>query len=373
MHGPDAFSPEAAGLKRVKLFNYSRPMKTLRVVVPTPLPEELCELIERTEPRVEMVRDQALLPPQGHPGDHRGDETFTRTAEEQVRFEKLIDSADALYGVPDQSPSQLKRTVEANRRLLWVHTTPAGGGGQVRAAGLSQEQLERIAFTTSGGVHAQPLAEFALFGVLAGMKDLARLQNDQRNRTWGERRTLSQMSSATVLVVGLGGIGRAVAGKLAALGARVIGAHRRQVDVPGVDLILPMEGLAQAVAGADAIVLCLPSTTATHRVVSRTVLESVKPGATLVNVGRGTTVDEPALVEALAEGRIGFAALDVFDTEPLPADSPLWEMPNVLVSPHAAAINDNEERLIAELFATNATRLLDGEPLRNRVNTVEFY
>ncbi|WP_354147648.1 D-2-hydroxyacid dehydrogenase [Arthrobacter sp. 754] len=348
-------------------------MKTLRVVVPTPLSEELCQLIERTEPRLEVVRDQALLPVQRYPGDHRGDETFTRTPEEQSRFENLIDSADALYGVPDQSSSQLRRTVEANRRLLWVHTTPAGGGGQVRAAGLGQEQLERIAFTTSGGVHAEPLAEFALLGVLAGMKELSRLQNDQRNRTWGERRTLRQLSSVTVLVVGLGGIGRAVAGKLTALGARVIGAHRRQVEVPGVERIFAMEELAQAVAGADAIVVCLPSTTATHQVLSRTVLESVKPGATLINVGRGATVDEAALVGALAEGRIGFAALDVFDAEPLPADSRLWGMPNVLISPHAAAINDDEERLIAELFAANATRFLDGEPLLNRVNTVEFY
>lgn len=373
MRGPDAASPEPAVLKRVKLFNYSGPMKTLRVVVPTPLPEELCELIERTEPRVEVVRDQALLPPQRYPGDHSGDETFTRTPDEQARFEKLIDSADALYGVPDQSSSQLKRTVEANRRLQWVHTTPAGGGGQVRAAGLGQEQLERIAFTTSGGVHAQPLAEFALFGVLAGLKDLSRLLDDQRSRTWGERRALAQLSSATVLVVGLGGIGRAVAGKLAALGARVIGAHRREVEVPGVERIFPMEDLAHAVAGADAIVVCLPGTTATHRVVSRTVLASVKPGATLVNVGRGATVDEPALVEALGDGRVGFAALDVFDTEPLPVDSPLWGMPNVLISPHAAAVNDDEERLIAELFASNATRLLNGEPLVNRVNTIEFY
>ena len=360
-------------MKRVKRFNYSGPMKTLRVVVPTPLPEELCELIERTEPRVEVVRDQALLPPQRYPGDHRGDESFTRTAREQALFEELIDSADALYGVPDQSSSQLKRTVEANGRLLWVHTTPAGGGGQVRAAGLSQTQLERVAFTTSGGVHAQPLAEFAVFGVLAGARDLGRLLADQRNRTWGERRTVAQLSAQTVLVVGLGGIGRAVAEKLAALGARVIGAHRRQVEVLGIERIFPMEQLAEAVGTADAIVVCLPGTQATHRIVSRAVLARVRPGATIVNVGRGATVDEPALVEALADGRIGFAALDVFDTEPLPADSPLWGMPNVLISPHAAAINDDEERLIAELFAANATRLLDGEPLVNRVNTVEFY
>lgn len=313
------------------------------------------------------------MPPQLYPGDHRGDETFRRTAEQQATFERLVDSADALYGVPDQSASQLKRTVGANPQLQWVHTTPAGGGGQVRAAGLSQDQLERIAFTTSGGVHAQPLAEFALFGVMAGMKDLARLQRDQQDRTWGGRCALPQLSSATVLVVGLGGIGRAVAAKLEALGARVIGAHRRQVQAPGVAEIVPMEKLAEAARAADAIVVCLPETQATQGIVSRTVLENVKVGATFVNVGRGTTVDEPALVDALADGRIGFAALDVFGTEPLPADSPLWGMPNVLISPHAAAVNSDEERLIAELFAANATRLLDGQPLLNRVNTIEFY
>jgi phosphoglycerate dehydrogenase-like enzyme len=86
-----------------------------------------------------------------------------------------------------------------------------------------------------------------------------------------------------------------------------------------------------------------------------------------------TPLPEEPLVDALADGRIGFAALDVFGTEPLPTDSPLWGMPNVLISPHAAAVNDGEEKLIAELFATNATRLLNGEPLLNRVNTVEFY
>ena len=93
----------------------------------------------------------------------------------------------------------------------------------------------------------------------------------------------------------------------------------------------------------------------------------------LVNVGRGTVVDEDALLPALRDGRIGYAALDVFATEPLPEDSPLWAEPNVLVSPHTAALNSAEDRLIAELFARNATRLLDGETLHNLVDTVDFY
>jgi phosphoglycerate dehydrogenase-like enzyme len=103
------------------------------------------------------------------------------------------------------------------------------------------------------------------------------------------------------------------------------------------------------------------------------VLAAAKPGTILVNVGRGTVIDEDALLAALSEGRIGFAALDVFAVEPLPADSPLWDHPNVLVSPHTAALNVAEDQLIAELFAANATRFLDGQELKNRVDTVDFY
>ncbi|WP_081710262.1 D-2-hydroxyacid dehydrogenase [Arthrobacter sp. 35W] len=337
------------------------------------MPEELCDFIQRAEPRIDLIRDQTLLPPQRYPGDHLGEESFARTTAAQTRFEELVDSADALFGVPDQSAAQLKRTVEGNPRLRWVHTTPAGGGGQVKAAGLAEHHLKRVAFTASGGVHGQPLAEFAVFGVLAGAKELPRLLTDQRNHIWGQRRAVPQLSRQTVLVVGLGGIGRAVAGKLSALGVHVVGAHRRQVEAPGVERIIAMSELASAVRDVDAIVVCLPGTDATHRIISRTVLANVKPGVTIVNVGRGSTIDERALVEALADGRIGFAALDVFESEPLSPDSPLWDLPNVLISPHTAAINTGEERLIAELFAQNATRLLDGLPLLNLVNTVEFY
>jgi phosphoglycerate dehydrogenase-like enzyme len=123
----------------------------------------------------------------------------------------------------------------------------------------------------------------------------------------------------------------------------------------------------------DAIVLTLPGTAATENLIGTAVLAAVKPGTILVNVGRGTVVDEDALLPALRDGRIGFAALDVFATEPLSQDSPLWSEPNVLVSPHTAALNAAEDRLIAELFAANATRFLNGQELTNQVDTVDFY
>jgi phosphoglycerate dehydrogenase-like enzyme len=345
----------------------------LRVVVAAPLSEEHCELIERLEPRIDLIRDQSLYPPMRHPADFSGDPSFRRTPEKQRVFEQMLDSAQVLYGIPDVDSAALKRTADANSGLRWVHTMAAGGGSQVKAAGLSEEQLHRIAFTTSAGVHGGPLAEFAVFGVIAGAKDLPRLLAQQRDHTWTGRWAMRQVSEITVLVVGLGGIGREVARKLSGLGATIIGTSRHGRPVEHVDQQIRVEEISSTVPQVDAIVLTLPGTAATDKLIGADVLDAVKPGTILVNVGRGTVVDEDALVPALRDGRIGFAALDVFATEPLREDSPLWDEPNVLVSPHTAALNAAEDRLIAELFAVNATRFLDGQELMNKVDTVDFY
>ena len=351
----------------------SSPDRRLRVVVATPLSEKNCQLILELEPRIDLVRDQSLYPPMRHAADFSGDPSFQRSPEQQRAFEQLVDSAEVLYGIPDIDPAALKRTADANSGLRWVHTMAAGGGGQVKAAGLSSEQLERILFTTSAGVHGGPLAEFAIFGLLAGAKDLPRLQALQREHTWAGRWEMKQVSEMTVLVAGLGGIGTEVVRRLAALGARIIGTSRHSRPVEHVDKVITPDEIGATVGEVDAIISTLPGTAATEKLIGADVLANVQPGTILVNVGRGTVVEEGALIGALDEGRIGFAALDVFAVEPLPSDSPLWDHPNVLVSPHTAALNVAEDRLIAELFAANATRLLDGEELVNRVDTVDFY
>jgi len=351
------------------------PRPTLRVIVASPLSEDLCRLIEQAEPRIDLVRDQSLLPPMRHPADYRGDPAFQRTPAQQAAFEALVDSADVLYGMPDVDPAALRRTVQANPRLAWVQLMAAGGGAQVRSAGLTDDELARVAFTTSAGVHGGPLAEFALFGVLAGAKRLPELQQDQRDHSWPARRPLGQVRDQTVLLVGLGGIGREIARLTHALGMRVIGTRRpgSTATVDHVDEYISIDDLAQHAGRADAIVVSLPGTAATESLVGAAVFAAARPGVTIVNVGRGTVIDEEALTLALQSGQVGFAALDVFATEPLPANSPLWDLPNVLVSPHTAALDPGEERRIATLFAENATALLDGRPLHNRVDTVEFY
>ncbi|GAB3697575.1 D-2-hydroxyacid dehydrogenase [Mariniluteicoccus flavus] len=350
-----------------------RPVDRLRVFVCTPLTDENCRLLVEREPRIDLVVDQELLPPMRWNGDHNGDPAFRRPPEQQARFEQFCLEADALYGIPDTDPAALARTVRANPGLRWVHTMAAGGGSQVRAAGLSDDELARIAFTKSSGPHARTLAEFALFGVLAGAKDLPRLQRQKAERRWTDRWAMKAVFDMTVLVAGTGAIGSETARLFQALGARVIGVNRSGTPADGFDEVVASDRIAEAASRADAIVNTLPEATDTTGLISADVFARVRPGVIVASTGRGTCIEEPALVEALEDGRVGFAALDVFAVEPLPADSPLWAMEQVVIAPHTAALHDDEDRLIAEMFADNAGRLLDGEPLVNGIDTLTFF
>ena len=346
---------------------------TVRVAITTPLHPDLRPLITDVDPRIELLVDDELLPPQRYPGDHDGDPSFRRTAEQQAAFDALLAKADVFYGIPDTRPAALAPAVRANPNLRWVQTMAAGGGAQVKAAGLTPHELARVVFTTSAGVHGGTLAEFAVFGVLAGAKDLPRLRSLQRAKQWPGRWAMKQVSEQTVLIVGLGGIGSETARLLKGLGATVLGVKRTAEPVEHVDEVHTAAALPELIARADAMVITLPGTDATTGLIDRDLLAAAKPGIIVVNVGRGTVVDEPALVDALRSGTVSSAYLDVFATEPLPDESPLWEMPNVIVSPHTAALSPAEDRRIAELFADNLRRYLDGGTLRNVVDTRDFY
>lgn len=345
----------------------------VRVVVATPLAPELCERIAAVDPRVEVLVDQELLPPMRHPADFGGDPSFSRTPEQQARFEELVDSAEVLYGIPDVQPSALARTVAANPGLRWVMTMAAGGGGQVVAAGLPGAALRRIVFTTSAGAHGVPLAEWAIFGLLCGCKELPRLQRQQRAHEWPTRVVGRPIEGSTVLIAGLGGIGKQVAKRCKALGMTTLGVKRRVSEVDDVDEVHALDDLAGIVGRADHIVLTLPGTAQTEKLVDAGLLAKAKPAVTVVNVGRGTVIDEQALVDALRSGQVGFAALDVFAVEPLAADSPLWELDNVLVSPHSGGLDSREDERICEIFCDNLRHYLAGRPLHNVVDPTLGY
>jgi len=350
-------------------------MTRTQVLIASPLEAELAARIQAADPRAEVLFEPDLLPPARYPGDHRGDPSFARDAEGEARWRALLDRAEVLFGVPEDSTEGLAEVVNGLPRLRWVHATSAGAGEQVRKAGLSPEALKRVVITTSSGVHAVPLAEFAILGLLAMAKELPRLIEDQRARAWPEvRRPVRELSAQTLFLLGLGEIGREVARLGKALGMRTVGFRRTEGPPPEwVDEVHGPQRLAELADQADAMVVSLPMTEQTAGLVDRATIERLPASCIFVNIGRGGVVDEPALIDALRDRRIAGAVLDVFATEPLPADSPLWTLPNVLVTPHAAALSARENERIAELFADNLRRHLDGRPLRNVVEPGLYY
>lgn len=350
-------------------------MTRTQVLIASPLEAELAARIQAADPRAEVLFEPDLLPPARYPGDHRGDPSFARDAEGEARWRALLDRAEVLFGVPEDSTEGLAEVVNGLPRLRWVHATSAGAGEQVREAGLSPEALKRVVITTSSGVHAVPLAEFAILGLLAVAKELPRLIEDQRARAWPEvRRPVRELSGQTLFLLGLGEIGREVARLGKALGMRTVGFRRTEGPPPEwVDEVHGPQRLAELAGQADAMVVSLPMTEQTAGLVDRASIERLPASCIFVNIGRGGVVDEPALIDALRDRRIAGAVLDVFATEPLPADSPLWTLPNVLVTPHAAALSARENERIAELFADNLRRYLDGRPLRNVVEPGVYY
>jgi phosphoglycerate dehydrogenase-like enzyme len=346
-----------------------------QVLIASPLEAELAEQTKAADPRAEVLFEPDLLAPARYPADHRGDPAFRRDPEAEARWQALLDRAEVLFGVPGDSAEDLARVVTDLPKLRWVHATSAGAGEQVREADLPPEALERVIITTSSGVHAVPLAEFAILGLLAVAKELPRFVEDQRARAWPEiRRPLRELAGQTLFLVGLGDIGRETARLGKALGMRTVGFRRTEGPPPEhVDEVHGPRRLAELAGRADALVVSLPLTDQTAGLIDRATIEALPPSCIFVNVGRGGVVDEPALVDALRERRIAGAVLDVFATEPLPDDSPLWSLPNVLVTPHAAALSARENERIVELFVDNLRRYLDGRPLRNVVEPGVYY
>ncbi len=249
-----------------------------------------------------------------------------------------------------------------------------------------------VIVTTSSGIHAPNIAEYVLAMVLAFAHRLPLMLAYQARAEWPSQRwqkfAAPELRQATVGVIGYGSIGREV-GRLAhAFGMRVLGLRRAwrtngppEYELPELagrpgaepDLMFTPDRLAEMLPACDYVVLTLPYTPATYHFIDEAALRAMKPSALLVNIGRGTLVDEVALVRALREGWIAGAALDVFEQEPLPADSPLWKMDNVIISPHIAGFTLRYDERAAALFAENLRRYVAGEPLLNQVERGRGY
>jgi phosphoglycerate dehydrogenase-like enzyme len=249
------------------------------------------------------------------------------------------------------------------RKLRWMFFSSSGIERGV-AAGIP----EGVRVTNSTGVKATMVSEHAVTLLLALLRQLPECQAHQRAHLYTRAETnakLRTLEDATVCVIGRGAIGREVVRKLKAFDARPIAVSRTTSDAGDVEAVYPRERIREALARADAVVISTAGDESSFHLVGAAEIAAMKPTAYIVNVARGEIIDEPALVAALKGGRIAGAGLDVNEAEPLPADSPLWDMPNVILSPHVAGGGSTGYFMHKKLFVENLERLRSGKPLIN--------
>jgi len=276
------------------------------------------------------------------------------------------------YGLP-------KGVAEAGRDTLrWVHSGTAGIGGSIpHVAGT------KIVLTNSAGVHAEPMADWVIAAIGYFVRGIDRMLSAQRQGRWAKEDftdgaiPMREFRDLRLGVFGLGGIGNAVARRALALGMSVSGVRRRPEKggppPSRMSWVGKLTDLPKLAAGSDVLVIAAPHTNETAGAVDRTVLERLPLHAIVVNVSRGSLLDETALLELLEQRRLLGAALDVFGTEPLPADHPFWRHPRVLVSPHVSAVTTGFWERETALIVENIKRYLEGAPLTNVVDLEAGY
>ncbi|MEO6458766.1 MAG: D-2-hydroxyacid dehydrogenase, partial [Chloroflexia bacterium] len=259
-------------------------------------------------------------------------------------------------------------------RLKWVQLASAGSDF-IQREGLFVQRPDLL-LTTASGVHEVPISEHIIASILHFSRGLNIATRNQAIQKW-ERYKADEIQGKMVCFVGYGPIARRAATLCRALGMRVTSVRasiaEQQPGFEAVERFYPPADLNHALSEADYVVVAAPRTKQTEKIIGAAQLDAMKETAVLVNISRGALVDEPALIEALQEGKINGAALDVFAQEPLPEGSPLWDMPNVLVTPHISGSNPHYDERVTDLFRDNLRRYMASEPLRNLVDKDRGY
>jgi phosphoglycerate dehydrogenase-like enzyme len=320
------------------------------------MPELVAVVIARPDDPALTVLES--LPPEVH----------VTVGDDPAALRSAIREAEVLVHASG-SPSLLAALFPEARRLRWVHALSAGVDHL-----LFPELVESpVPLTNARGVYSRALAEFVMTAVLHFDKDVPRLQAQQRERRWEAYEPRSP-HGRTMVVVGLGDIGRATARLARAFGMRIVGVRRQEGGTDrDADEVVSNTHLDRVLPRADVLVLSAPLTPETRHLLDARRIALLSRHALVVNVGRGPVVDQEALTAALGAGRIGGAALDVFETEPLPPDDPLWRLPNVLLSPHTADHTAGWREESMRVFVDNTRRFRAGEPLRNVVDKRRGY
>lgn len=254
------------------------------------------------------------------------------------------------------------------RKLRWIQLTSAGA----ELVAPARDHLGEVIVTNARGIHSELMADHVLAAMVMLQWDFPRILRDQKARRW-RREPKVALAGKTLGIIGAGAIGGEIGRRASHFGMRVLGVRRSGEPLPYFDAVFRPDRLEEVLAQSDFVCVSAPATDETIRLIGAAQLRSMKPSAYLINIARGCLVDEAALIAALQAGTIAGAALDVFEKEPPDPDNPLWDMPNVIMTPHISGMLDtNEERLIG-IFIDNLRRYRSGEPLRNRIDLARGY
>ncbi|PAP75439.1 D-2-hydroxyacid dehydrogenase [Rubrivirga marina] len=260
--------------------------------------------------------------------------------------------------------------------LGWIQSWSAGLDWLVEHEAFDASAHPDLAVTSASGVHAVPIGEHVFSFLLAFARQLPTALRDQRAHRWGgsdDYGGVFELLNKRLVVIGAGAIGERVIRLADAFGMTSVAVRHSGRETPGALRTVTPDAMADELAEADAVVAALPATDATYRMLDAGVFGAMKRGTVFVNVGRGETVDQHDLVEALRSGHVGAAGLDVVEDEPLPASSPLWDMDNVILTPHVAGDTPHYAERALHLFADNLERWRAGDDLRNRVDLEAGY
>lgn len=311
------------------------------------------------------------------------DETAHFAEQLRARFPEVeyreCNSYEALPELLDAFRPNIVYTVRFNgtptypRNALFTEHGPkwiANGGAGTDHFGVWDPKT--VLVTNTAGVAADMMAEYVMGGFLHFTLDVPGLLADKAERAWNARKVVP-LKGKTLLIVGLGRTGQALALRAKAFGMTVKGCRARPEPMENVDEVRAAAELPDLVAEADFIAISTPLTDKTRGLISADLLSNVKSGAVLADVSRGGVVDQTALLDALRSGHVAGAVLDVFETEPLPADHPFWDDENVLISPHCSSVFEGWEMASFDLFLANLQRWMDGKPLQNVVDPIRGY
>lgn len=338
------------------------------VLISSWLDQHHADRIAAAEPdRIELLYAPELLPVPRYEADHHGPERALSDAQ-LLDWRALLARAEVSFDFDWETPEEM---IQRAPRLRWVQSSSSGIGPMLERFGVAGSQL---VVTNAAGIHAQPLAEFVLMATLYFAKEVPRLNAWKAGRHW-ERYCGYEVAGSRMLLIGLGSVGRRIAELSSAVGIEVIG-HRRSSGgavPPGVSRLVDADGIDAELPSTDQLVIAVPDTSLTKNLIDRRRLELLPESAVVINVGRGSIIDEVAMIDLLGAGRLRGAGLDVFASEPLPVDNPLWTLPNVIVVPHSASTVVQENDRLVDLFIENLHRYLDGRPMVNRFDHERKY